>query len=311
MKSKSNLMTRRAAIASVFLAALSSPVFLVGESTEDLFPDLRDIQKKSGGRLGCAVLDTSTGRRAGIRLNERFPMCSTFKVASTAFVLHRVDQGIERLDRRIVFSRKDLLSYAPISEKHVGPPGMTVAEICQAAMTWSDNTAANLLLDSFGGPKALTAFLRSIGDPVTRLDRTEPALNEATPGDPRDSTTPAAMLEDLHRFVLGNTLGVSSRSMLANWMVANTTGGTSLRAGMPGDWKIGDKTGSGGYGSTNDMAVIWTPHRAPVLVTAYLTECSLPSKQRYAILADVGRAVAGTVKSTEAKNLGLLERIYS
>ncbi len=290
-------MTRRTAIATMVIAALSSPIFLSGEQTEDLAFDLREIQKKSGGRLGCAVLDTSTGRRVGIRLNERFPMCSTSKVASTALVLQRVDKGIERLDRKIIFSRKDLVTYSPITEKHVGPEEMTVAELCQAAMTLSDNTAANLLLSSFGGPKALTAFLRSIGDPVTRLDRTEPTLNEATPGDPRDTTTPAAMLDDLHRFVFGNVLSVSSRSMLANWMLTNTTGATSLRAGMPEDWKIGDKTGSGGHGSTNDIAVIWVPRRAPVLVTAYLTECSLQSKERYAILADIGRAVASTVKS--------------
>lgn len=302
MDSKSNLITRRSAIVSVFLAALSSSTFLLGEQAENLSSDLNSIQKKSGGRLGCAVLDTSTGKRAGIRLNERFPMCSTSKVASVALVLHRVDQGTERLDRRIVFSSKEILSYAPITKQHVGPPGMTIDELCQAALTVSDNTAANLLLSSFGGPAALTTFLRSIGDPETRLDRTEPALNEATPGDPRDTTTPAAMLEDLHRFVVGNVLSASSRSMLANWMIANTTGGASLRAGMPADsetdWKIGDKTGSGGYGSTNDIAVIWPPRRAPILVTAYLTECSLPPEQRYAILADVGRAVASTIKTS-------------
>lgn len=224
-------------------------------------------------------------------------MCSTSKVASTALVLQRADKGIERLDRKIIFSRKDVVSYSPITEKHVGPEGMTVAEVCQAAMTWSDNTAANLLLSSFGGPKALTAFLRSIGDPVTRLDRTEPALNEARPGDPWDTTTPAAMLDDLHSFVFGNVLSATSRSMLSNWLVENKTGATSLRAGMPGDWKVGDKTGSGGYGSTNDIAVIWAPRRAPVLVTAYLSECPLPSEERYAILADIGRAVASTIKS--------------
>jgi len=224
-------------------------------------------------------------------------MCSTFKVAATALVLQRVDQGIEHLDRRIVFSRKDLLSYAPITEKHVGPPGMTVAELCRAAMTWSDNTAANLLLSSFGGPRALTAFFRSIGDPVTRLDRTEPTLNEARPGDPRDTTSPAAMLQDLHRLVFGDILSAKSRTMLSNWLVENKTGTASLRAGMPGDWKIGDKTGSGKNGTTNDIAVIWLPRRAPVLVTVYLTECPLPSPQRYAILADVGRAVAGAIQS--------------
>ncbi len=296
MEPESNLITRRTAMVSVFLASLSSSTLLVAEPTEKFSSELTAIEKRSVGRLGCAVLDTATGKRTGIRINERFPMCSTSKILSTAFALHRVDTGHERLDRRIVFSSQALVSYSPITEKHVGPPGMTVAEICRAAMTWSDNTAANLLLSSFGGPKAVTAFLRSIGDSATRLDRTEPTLNEATPGDPRDTTTPSAMLEDVRRFVLGKTLSASSRSLLVNWMIANTTGNASLRAGMPKDWKIGDKTGSGGHGSTNDIAAIWPPRHAPVLVTVYLTECSQPSQARYAILADVGRAVAGAIQ---------------
>lgn len=297
MESKSNLITRRSVIACLFLSAIVSPTVLIAEQIKNLSRDLNAIQKKSGGRLGYAVLDTSTGKRVGIHLNERFPMCSTSKVAATALVLHRVDKGTERLDRRIVFSRKDLVSYSPITEQHVDSPGMTVAEICDAAMTRSDNTAANLLLSTFGGPKVVTGFLRSIGDPVTRLDRTEPTLNEATPGDPRDTTTPAAMLENLYRFVFGNILSSKSSAMLSNWLVENKTGAISLRAGMPGDWKIGDKTGSGGYGTTNDIAVIWPPGRSPVLVTAYLTECSLPSKERYAILADIGRAVTNFIES--------------
>lgn len=292
MERHPTLLTRRRAIASLALAAAASKTFAFGESTTGLFAQLEEIQKKGRGRLGCSVLDTSTGKHAGINMDARFPMCSTSKLPIAAFVLHRVDGGAERLDRKIVFSKADLLDYSPITSQHVGLLGMTIAKICKAAITVSDNTAANLLLKSFGGPPALTAYLRSLGDSVTRLDRTEPTLNQGTPGDPRDTTTPAAMLLDLRRFVLGNALRPSSRTLLTQWLLGCRTGGTSLRAGMPRDWKIADKTGSGGYGSTNDVAIVWPPHRKPVLITAYLTECVLPARGRYAILADVGRAVA-------------------
>lgn len=287
-------ITRRTALGGLFAAVVAPRLF--AESSGSLSFALEEIQKKSAGRLGCAVYDSATGKHSGIRLHERFPMCSTSKLPSVAYVLHRVDIGKERLDRRIVFSHTDLIAYSPITSKRVGSPGMTIAEICQAAITVSDNTAANLLLETYGGPPALTKFLRSIGDPMTRLDRTEPTLNEATPGDPRDTTTPAAMLQDLRRFVAGKTLTASSRAHLVGWMAACQTGGTSLKADMPRDWKVGDKTGSGGHGSTNDVAVVWPPNRRPIFVTAYLTECSLAQPARYAILADVGKAVVASIR---------------
>lgn len=227
-------------------------------------------------------------------MDERFPMCSTFKFLVTTFVLKRVENKQEHLDRRITYTKADLMSYAPVAEKHVNS-GMTIAELCEAAMTLSDNTAANLLLASFGGPPALNNFLRSIGDSTTRLDRTEPALNEAVPGDPRDTTTPNAMLEDLHRILFGNVLDFSSRTQLIDWMVANKTGDARLRAGLPHTWKVGDKTGTGDHGTTNDIAVLWPPHHAPVLVTAYLTQTNLNDAGRNAILADVARAIADTI----------------
>jgi beta-lactamase class A len=173
---------------------------------------------------------------------------------------------------------------------------MTIAELCEAAITLSDNTAANLLLASFGGPPALTAFLRSTGDGITRLDRIEPTLNEAIPGDPRDTTSPIAMLENLNRFLLGNTLNPVSRRRLTNWMVACQTGKTKLRSGVPRDWKEGDKTGSGENGTSNDIAIFWPPHRAPILVTAYLTGSKLSDSEQNAIIADVGRALADSLQ---------------
>jgi beta-lactamase class A len=273
-------------------------MFLMGEASDDFAATLRAIEGKSGGRLGCALFDMATGKQSGWRVEERFPMCSTFKVAATTFVLHRVEKGLEKLDRRIAFSAKDVVTYSPITGPHAGGEGMTVAELCRAAMTYSDNTAANLILASFGGPAALTEFLRSTGDPVTRLDRNETTLNEAKPGDPRDTTTPAAMATNLHRFLFGDVLTASSRSILSGWMVENTTGGARLRAGLRSGWRVGDKTGSGDNGTTNDVAVIWVPDRAPVLVTAYLTGSSLSSDDRNGILADVGRAVVKAIGPT-------------
>lgn len=226
-------------------------------------------------------------------------MCSTFKFLAAAMVLARVDRGEERLDRRIVFGTDDLVSYSPVTEHHPGTPGLTVAELCHAAITVSDNTAANLLLASFGGPAALTGFARTIGGDMTRLDRIETALNEATPGDPRDTTTPAAMLDDMRTLLLGDVLSNGSRAQLADWLVASTTGGTRLRAGFPAAWRAGDKTGTSGNGATNDIAIAWPPGRAPLLVTAYFAESPVEQDVRNAVLADVGRIAVGFAASSQ------------
>jgi beta-lactamase class A len=279
-------MTRRDALAQTLSASA-----VLARPSEDLAARLAGLERDSGGRLGCAVLDTRTGKRIGRRAGERFPMCSTFKAPAVAFVLERVDRGEESLERRITYSETALLPHSPVTKEHVRG-GMTIAALCAAAVTMSDNTAANLLLTSFGGPAALTGFLRSIGDAVTRLDRIEPELNEGAPGDPRDTTSPEAMLEDLRRFVLGDVLAPASRELFSNWLIANTTGSARLRAGFPAGWVIGDKTGSGGHRIANDIAVIWPPGRAPFLVTAYLTEGPGSAEARDAILAGVGRAVA-------------------
>ena len=264
--------------------------------TETLSGALARIEAESGGRLGVAALDTADGSRAGHRMDERFAMCSTFKLLAAAAVLARVDAGKERLDRRVTYAKSDLVTYSPVTEKHVDS-GMTLAELCEAAITLSDNTAANLLLTSLGGPDGVTAFARTLGDTMTRLDRNEPTLNEATPGDPRDTTTPAAMLANIRTLVLGDALTEPSRGQLKAWMLANKTGGGRLRAGLPGDWAVGDKTGSGEFGTTNDVGVIWPPGRAPIVVTIYFTETKAALEQRIAVLASVGRAIAQAFKS--------------
>lgn len=253
---------------------------------------LRQIEAKSGGRLGVAILDTVTGQSHSYRGDERFPMCSTFKLLAAGLTLHRVDQGREQLARRIRFEKADLVPYSPATEKHAGGDGMSVAELCEATLTLSDNTAANLLLHSFGGPPQLTAYLRSLGDKVTRLDRIEPDLNQATPGDPRDTTSPSAVLSTMQQLLLGNALSADSRKQLTTWLLANKTGDKRLRALLPAGWRVGDKTGSGAYGSTNDIGMLFPPGRAPLLVAAYLTGTKASEATRNATLAEVGRLAA-------------------
>jgi beta-lactamase class A len=252
------------------------------------------IEGRIGGRVGVAALDTGNGKRIEHRANERFPMCSTFKLLASAAVLHRVDQGKEQLDRRVRYSQSELLAHAPISEQHV-QTGMTVGELCAAAVEYSDNTAANLLLASLGGPAGFTHFARALGDNVTRLDRNELSLNTAIPGDPRDTTSPGAMLADMRAVLLGNVLTPPSRKTLQDWLIANTTGAAKIRAGIPPAWRIGDKTGNGANGASNDLAIIWPPERAPILVAVYCMGSSASSDALNQAIAEVGRLVAETI----------------
>jgi beta-lactamase class A len=291
-------ITRRTALAGSLLmvpafAALTTGA--QGATTPGVTDRFKDLEYRHGGRLGVAILDVATGNRMEHRANERFPMCSTFKFLAAAFVLTRVDRGEERLDRRITFTKADLVTraghvtWSPVTETRVGGDGMTIGEVCEAAIALSDNTAANLLLASFGGPAALTTYVRSLGDTITRLDRFEPDLNEATPGDPRDTTRPGAMLENMRKLVLGNSLSSSSRKHLAAWLVATKTGDKRLRAGFPRGWRVGDKTGTSMNGVANDIAVVWPPNRGPLIATVYFAEARASDEQRDAIIAEVGR----------------------
>jgi beta-lactamase class A len=268
-------------------AASAGRVFAAQATTR-----LRELEPTSKGRLGVALLDTANGVRATYRADERFPMCSTFKFLAVAAVLARVDDGLEQLDRRIPFGAADLLDYAPVTTRRVAEGSMPLADLCDAVLTVSDNTAGNLLLNTLGGPAALTAYLQSLGDSVTRLDRTEPALNEARPGDPRDTTSPNAMVRNLQQLLLGDALSARSRARLAGWLVGSTTGGTRFRAGVPTDWKVGEKTGTGDFGTSNDVGIIWPPERKPILAAAFLTDTSAPAEVRDKVLADVARIAA-------------------
>ncbi len=234
------------------------------------------------------IVDTATGRECGYRSDERFMMLSSFKLLACALVLHRVDTGDESLERRIPYGQQDLIAWSPVTEQHADGEGLTLAELCEATITTSDNTAANLILASYGGPAALTAFARGLGDSVTRLDRNEPDLNLRDGNEPLDTTSPRAMVATMRRLMLGDALSAQSRHRLQQWLLGNTTGGKRLKAGLPTDWKIGDKTGTNKT-DANDIGVVWPPNAAPMVVTAYLSDSQASSQTKDATIAAVGQ----------------------
>lgn len=256
---------------------------------------LAEIERRAAGRLGVTLLDGGGQVLGGQRQDERFPMCSTFKFLLAAAVLQRVDRGELSLDQRVEIRAADMLSHAPVTERHVGGE-LSVVELCRATMIFSDNPAANLLLPLVGDPPGLTRFLRALGDTQTRSDRNEPAMNQFAMGDPRDTTTPAAMAATMRALLLGDVLQPASRQRMTEWMIDNRTGDDCLRAGLPPDWKIGDKTGSNGTDTRNDIAIVWPPgRRAPLLLTAYLNGAKVDSAARDAALKAVAVAVRETL----------------
>lgn len=250
------------------------------------------IERRVGGRLGVYALDTGSGRALSHRPDERFAMCSTFKWLLAAAVLARVDDGRLSLDERVSYGPEDLIEHAPVTGAHVGEGGLTIGALTEAIVTVSDNTAANLLLEKTGGPAGLTQYARSLGDPVTRLDRRELELNTNHPGDPRDTTSPRAMVRLMQEVLVGDALSPASRERLLGWLRAAETGKRRLRAGLPRDWLVGDKTGSGGRGSVNDVAIAVPPGRAPILIAAYMSGSTSTFEALEAGHAEVGGWVA-------------------
>ncbi|MGR6430981.1 class A beta-lactamase [Rhizobium sp. PAMB 3174] len=289
-----SLSRRQALAASLLVApaltALSSPASASNPGAESR---LAELESRHAGRICVRIVNLGTGKTVSHRADEPILMCSTFKAILAAQVLKAVDDKADALDARIRFTKKDVsTAWSPVAEKRVGGTGMTIAELCEAAVCWSDNTAANLLLKRFGGPKAVTAFFRSIGDNTSRLDRMEPGLNyHEGPDDQRDTTTAAAMAEDLRRLLFTDVLSSSSRAQFAAWLIANKTGDARLRAGLPAKWLVGDKTGTNGkkYGNANDIAVAWPTDRPPVIVTAYCEIPKIESSERDAVIAEIGR----------------------
>ncbi|MCP3474275.1 class A beta-lactamase [Bradyrhizobium sp. CCGUVB1N3] len=279
------LLDRRSLLASL-CALAAGPVFAEGAP-----PALETYERESGGRVGFHAENLSSGKKLGWRADERFVMCSTFKASLAACVLARVDRGEDQLAATIRYGEADLLDYAPVAKENLSKGAMSVADMCKASVELSDNTCANLLLARIGGPAALTAFWRSLGDTTSRLDHNEPELNRSRPGDPHDTTTPAAMAGNFRRLVLGEALSAASRAELTDWMVNCKTGAKRLRAGLPATWRIGDKTGNNGKDASGDIVVAWPKPDMPILITAYTQGGTPSAAQIDAVFAAIGRMV--------------------
>ncbi|MFF8645359.1 class A beta-lactamase [Streptomyces sp. NPDC015345] len=283
-------------------AAAATPVLLSVPGTAhaatpstDARRRLRELEKGYPGRIGVHALNTGTGASLGYRADERFAIASTFKVLAAAAILRRArEQEPGLLDVLIRYGRDDLVTYSPRCEMHL-ETGMTVRELCDATITYSDNGAANLLMRRIGGPSGITEFARSLGDSRTRLDRWEPDLNTNLPGDRRDTTTPAAMTADLDKLILGDALHPRDRDQLIRWLLENTTGDKRIRAGLPKDWRVGDKTGTPAYGGVNDVAVAWPPRQAPWIISVYTTRLDPDTPGEDRIAEDITRIVVDTL----------------
>jgi beta-lactamase class A len=293
------MLTRRATLIGTASLLSSAPLLAraapQSEALRAAEAAIAMLEQQNGGRLGVMVTDAGTGDTIQHRSDERFPLCSTFKFLAAAAILRRVDAGSEKLDRRIIYGTSDLVTYSPITKDHVGE-GMPLDAVCAAAIEWSDNTAGNLMLGAIGGPEGLTRYVRSLGDSVTRLDRTETALNSAIPGDERDTTSPQAMIADIRRILLGEELSGQSRKQLEAWLIDDQVSAKRIRAGLPPTWRAGDKTGSGDNGTANTIAILWPPAGAPILAAVYYTGSSASADARNGVHAEISRIVARTFR---------------
>lgn len=281
-------------------AAAVSGALMAGTATPLAAQDLQAIvaawEDRLDARIGVVLRDTSSDWEITMRAQERFPLASTFKSLLCGAVLARVDAGQEHLSRRINYIKDDLVAYSPVTERHLDT-GLTVAELCEATVTLSDNTAANLLLGTVGGPEGLTVFLRENGDGTTRLDRLEPALNEAVPGDPRDTSTPSAILHTLEALLFGEVLEPGSAAQLRQWMIDDKVADALIRAHLPDSWVIGDKTGAGGHGTRGIIAFIQPDDRSRYMAAIYLTESAADFELRNRVLAEIGKAMIAEIEA--------------
>lgn len=298
---------------SVVLGMLSAPLLTACSGFQEATPPLSrkqqhvmlqqvslflaQLEAQSHGRLGVSAINTANQLRIDYQANQRFPLCSTFKLVAVAAILHQSMRDPSLLQQRIHYSMQQVndSGYAPITAQHVDS-GMTVSELCAACISYSDNTAANLLLHILGGPAALTRFTRSIGDEVFRLDRWEPALNTAIPNDTRDTSTPAAMADTLQRLLVGNVLASTQRELLLYWLKNNTTGNSRIRAGVPKDWVVGDKTGTGAYGTSNDVGILWPAQQQPIILAIYFTRPEKTAKPYDEVIAAASRIISQALR---------------
>ncbi|MBT2369354.1 class A beta-lactamase [Streptomyces sp. ISL-10] len=276
--------------------AASSPAARTTGPESDAKPfahELGALERTYDARLGVYAVDTGSGHEVAYNDGERFAYASTFKALAAGAVLRTY--SLKGMDRVVTYSADELIAHSPVTEKHVGT-GMSLRDLCEAAVRYSDNTAANLLFDALGGPKGLNAVLEAMGDDVTLMERREPELSRWAPGERRDTTTPRAFAKDLRAFVLGDALGKDERAQLTKWLRTNTTGDELIRAGVPKGWVVGDKTGTGsGYGARNDIAVVWPPDRAPIVMAIMSNRGDKDAEPDNKLIAEAAAVVAGAL----------------
>ncbi|ARJ20676.1 class A beta-lactamase [Bacillus mycoides] len=254
------------------------------------------LEKEYDAKLGIYALDTGTNQTVAYHSDDRFAFASTSKALAVGALLRK--NSLEALDQRITYTHEDLSNYNPITEKHVDT-GMTLKELADASVRYSDSTAHNLILKQLGGPSEFEKILREMGDTVTTSERFEPELNEVHPGETHDTSTPEAIAKTLQSFTLGTALPIEKRELLVDWMKRNTTGDNLIRAGVPKGWEVADKTGAGSYGTRNDIAIIWPPNKKPIVLAILSNHDKEDAKYDDKLIADATKVVLNTLKATE------------
>ncbi|WP_426623209.1 class A beta-lactamase [Leifsonia sp. McL0607] len=277
---------------STSTATPSAPADALASAAQKEFTAL---ESEHDARVGVYAIDTGTGKQIAYRADARFGYASTYKALAAAAVL--ADPPAGGLDTPVAYTSDQLVTYSPITEQHIAT-GMTLREIADAAVRYSDNTAGNLLFDALGGPAGFQSALQKIGDTVTRAERVEPQLNELTPGATADTSTPRALATDLRAYALGSALAADGRAQLKTWLVGNTTGDKLIRSVAPSDWTVGDKTGSADHGTRNDIAVLWRETGKPI-VMAVLTDHTAAD-------ADTDDALVASAAGAALRGLGAL-----
>ncbi|AZJ19097.1 class A beta-lactamase BlaIII [Bacillus wiedmannii] len=254
------------------------------------------LEKEYDAKLGIYALDTGTNQTIAYHSDDHFAFASTSKSLAVGALLRK--NSLEALDQRITYTHEDLSNYNPITEKHVDT-GMTLKELADASVRYSDSTAHNLILKQLGGPSEFEKILREMGDTVTTSERFEPELNEVHPGETHDTSTPEAIAKTLQSFTLGTALPTEKRELLVDWMKRNTTGDKLIRAGVPKGWEVADKTGAGSYGTRNDIAIIWPPNKKPIVLAILSNHDKEDAKYDDKLIADATKVVLNTLKATE------------
>jgi beta-lactamase class A len=255
--------------------------------------ELAKLENKYDARLGVYAIDTGTNQKVSYRPNERFAYASTYKALAAGAILQH--HSIDQLNELVTYDSEDIVSYSPVTQLHVDT-GMTLQEVMEAAVRYSDNTAGNLLLEKLGGPEGFETALRKIGDHVTQVDRYETDLNSAIPGDKRDTSTAKALATSLQAFAVSDLLPTEKRTILTDWMRGNTTGDALIRAGAPTGWEVDDKSGAGSYGTRNDIAIVWPPNRAPIVIAVLSSRDTQNATYDNALIAEAAKVVLNALK---------------